>query len=105
MKKHYPQGLFIYLLPPSKESLVKRLRGRGRDPEEEIKTRLALDMSEAKYMLQYDYLTVNREIEETVDNVWTIIRADRFRRERCLDFLIELGTVPKEIKEYTDEDR
>ncbi len=100
MRKHYPNGLFIYLLPPSHDLLVQRLRGRGRDPEEEIKTRLELGLAEAKYLLQYDYLTVNWEIEETVDNVWTIIRADRFRRERSLKILIELGCVPKEIEEY-----
>jgi guanylate kinase len=100
MRKHYPYGLFIYLLPPSQDLLVQRLRGRGRDPEEEIEARLELGLAEAKYLLQYDYLTVNWEIEETVDNVWTIIRADRFRRERSLKILIRLGCVPKEMEEY-----
>lgn len=103
MRRHFPDGLFIYLLPPSQDLLVKRLKGRGRDPEEEIKQRLELDLSEARHILQYDYVTVNWDIEETVENVRTIMRADRFRLERSLRTLIELGCVPPQVGEMLDE--
>ncbi len=74
----------IFILPPSMATLEKRLRGRGEDSEEAIQRRLENARNEVRMAAQYDYILVNRDLTDTIENMKTIIEAQRFRASRVM---------------------
>ena len=71
VKKRYPTGVFIYIVPPSLNVLSGRLHNRGTDSEEVIQKRLAQITSELAMAHQYDYIVVN--ISEGINKPWSIM--------------------------------
>jgi guanylate kinase len=74
----------IFILPPSYEELEQRLTGRGQDSEEVIRKRMAKASDEMSHWPEYDYVIVNDVIEESIQNVQAILKAERLRRMRRL---------------------
>ena len=72
----------VFVLPPSIAELERRLRGRGQDSEDVIAGRMAKSMSEISHWAEYDYVLVNREIEQAAAELITILSAERLRRDR-----------------------
>lgn len=79
VKKAYPEGIFIFILPPSMAELRKRLTGRGTDSPEQIDLRLSKTLSEIAYIEEYDYCVVNGELDEAVRRVKAILIAEHSR--------------------------
>ena len=77
-----PDAHMVFILPPSKEDLEKRLRGRGKDSEEQIQMRLQHARHEMEQVPHYDYLVVNRSLEQAYRSFESIVLAARARRER-----------------------
>jgi len=75
----------VFILPPSHDELERRLHTRAQDSEEVVRGRMAKAASEMSHWSDYDYIVVNREIEESVAAVQAILAAERLRRERQLD--------------------
>lgn len=74
VKKCYgDQALTIFILPPSKEELEKRLRGRGTDAEDVIRKRLDKADYELSFAPQFDVRVVNDDLERAVEEVRTLI--------------------------------
>jgi guanylate kinase len=69
----------IFVLPPSFETLERRLRGRSKDPEEAIRRRLATAREEIGAVAEYDYVVVNDTLTECVDRLRAIVLAERAR--------------------------
>jgi guanylate kinase len=69
----------IFVLPPSFEVLEQRLRGRCKDPEEAIRSRLAAARDEVAAFIEYDYVVVNDEVHTCVDRLRSIVLAERAR--------------------------
>jgi guanylate kinase len=67
----------IFLLPPSRDALESRLRGRGTDAPEVVERRLAIAEAEFQAVHDFAYVVVNDELEATVADVLEIIRAER----------------------------
>ncbi|CAN5355639.1 guanylate kinase [soil metagenome] len=82
LKQDHPDCTTIFILPPSIAMLERRLRGRASDTEEVIQRRLANARGEVRMADRYDYILVNRELDETIQNVRLIIKAQRFRSSR-----------------------
>lgn len=76
---------YIFIAPPSVAELERRLRGRGTEAEEMIATRLANARAELAAMSSYEYLLVNRQVEESVELLTAIILAERARAHRFPD--------------------
>lgn len=76
-----PDGLFIFLLPPSLEELASRLKGRGTETEESLRRRLGAAVDEIKIAHNYRYLVVNDEIEAAERAIAGIIRAEHYRTD------------------------
>ena len=76
---------YIFIAPPSVAELERRLRGRGTEAEEMIATRLANARAELAAMASYEYLLVNRQVEESVELLTAIILAERARAHRFPD--------------------
>ncbi len=75
VRKVYEDGVFIFVLPPSMESLEERLRGRGTDPDERIKVRLENARREIELGKKYDYAVVNDDLDLALRRVVAIIRS------------------------------
>ena len=69
----------IFVLPPTFETLERRLRGRSKDSEEAIRRRLATARAEIDAVVDYDYVVVNDELEACVDRMRGIVLAERAR--------------------------
>lgn len=83
VKENYPQGIFVFIAPPSLRVLEERLRRRNADPEDEILLRMTNANLEMQSIRDYNYLVVNDVFEEAVQCLCAIIIAERCRiRER-----------------------
>lgn len=72
----------IFVLPPSIAELDRRLRGRAQDSEEVIAGRMAKSRDEISHWAEYDYVIVNHDIDQAFDELVTILKAERMRRDR-----------------------
>lgn len=79
VKKKYPNGVFIFILPPSMAELRKRITGRGSETEDAINMRLGKTLKEVSYIDKYDYCVVNGELSEAVERVKSIVIAEHSR--------------------------
>jgi guanylate kinase len=84
IKEHLKGGVFIFILPPSVESLRDRLKARRADQQEMIQLRVSRATDEIQQATWYDYIIVNDKLEEAVEQLRSIIIAERCRRERVL---------------------
>ncbi len=72
----------VFVLPPSGAELERRLRARAQDSEEVIHTRMARAADEVSHWGEYDYVVVNRRIDDAFADVRAILAAERLKRER-----------------------
>ena len=77
IKEVYPEGVFIFVLPPSLEELKSRIVGRGTETQEEIEKRFSCAFEEINQIVNYDYFIVNEDIEKSVSDVEAIICAEK----------------------------
>ncbi|QTF10502.1 guanylate kinase [Brenneria izadpanahii] len=82
IRTQMPLARSIFILPPSKEELERRLRGRGQDNEDVIARRMAQAVAEMTHYAEYDYLIVNDDFDLALLDLKTIIRAERLRLSR-----------------------
>ena len=79
LKVAIPEAISIFVLPPSRQVLEQRLRARSADSEEVIQRRLRGAAEEVRNFTQYDYVLVNRELEDASSRLAAIVRAERLR--------------------------
>jgi len=77
-----PQAITIFVLPPSKQVMEQRLRFRSQDSEEVIQRRLHGAAVEVQNYTHYDFVLINRDIEEASARLVNIVEAERLRRSR-----------------------
>jgi guanylate kinase len=82
LKNKIPGAVSIFILAPSRDILEQRLRTRSEDTEEVIQRRLREAAEEIRNYKQYDYILINHRVEESVETLLSIIRAERVRRTR-----------------------
>lgn len=85
VKKIYPHGVYIFLVPPSMKELERRIRSRARETEEQLLGRLSKAKSEMGRMQEYDYVVVNDTVAKAVHRVKSIIEAERLKISRNLE--------------------
>ena len=79
VKQACPDSVLVFVIPPSYQELERRLRQRGVDREEDIANRLRIAREEIKDYKMYDFVVVNRDIDESVARLKEIIKAARSR--------------------------
>ena len=77
VKKSMPEGVFIFIAPPTLDDLINRLCCRGQDSPESIATRVAASKKEMSYITEYNYVVINDKLEEAVKKTEAIIIAER----------------------------
>jgi guanylate kinase len=92
VRSRWPAGIFVYLMPPSMAELWRRICSRARDSEEDISARFKLAWEELEAVFDYDYVVVNKDLDEAVDNLHAIIKAERSKVARC-DLLGFIGNL------------
>ena len=82
VRERIPGSVSIFVLPPSREALLRRLRGRGQDSDAIIERRMEAAIDEMSHYAEADYLVVNDAFDEALGDLKAIVRAGRVRRER-----------------------
>ena len=85
LQKQIPEAVTIFILPPSRQILEQRLRARGEDREDVIVRRLRDAAEEIRNYNAYDYVLINRDLEESDVVLSAIVCAERVRRTRIED--------------------
>jgi guanylate kinase len=80
VKEKIPEAVSIFILPPDRENLEWRLRNRGSDSEEVIRRRLDTARREIENYSKYDYILVNRVVEQSADQLRDIVLAERLKK-------------------------
>ena len=87
VRSHYPEAVFVFVIPPSMEELENRLRGRGTETDDVIAKRLERAKAEFKYIDKYNYTLTNDTVENAVDVLHSIIEAEKCVMARNYDYL------------------
>ena len=93
VKRKLPEAPSIFILPPDSQTLERRLRRRKEDAEPVIQRRLVTARREIENYDKYDYILVNDQLEQSIENLRAIVRSERLH-----------GTVPRTAEEARDSE-
>ena len=102
IKKLIPEAIFIFIMPPSLKELVRRLKKRGTETNEKIIRRFNVAYKEVNEVTKYNYVVVNDKLEEAVNKVEAILKAEKCRVDRIEE--VYLDTKEEEIHELLIND-
>jgi guanylate kinase len=77
VRKALPDAVRIFILPPSREEMIKRLKNRGTEQPDDLERRLSIAAKEITYIKNYDYAVVNDDLEKAVEQARAILTAER----------------------------
>ena len=97
-----PEGIFIFIMPPSMRELKRRLIKRNTETKEQIIERFKRAYREINEVSKYNYIVINDEVEKAVSKVESIIKAEKCRVNRIEDF--DLNTKEEMLHELLTED-
>jgi guanylate kinase len=83
LKAKKPDDLVsIFILPPSMEELERRLKARAQDSDEVVRRRMEKATAEISHWQEYDYVLINQDLDQTLEKIDTILKAERLKRAR-----------------------
>ncbi|WP_336746161.1 guanylate kinase [Paenibacillus sp. y28] len=88
VKQSFPEGVFIFIMPPSLEELRQRIENRGTESLESISQRLSVAREEISLLAHYDYAVVNDEVSLACERIQAIITAEHCKQERIYPTLL-----------------
>ncbi|WP_336786463.1 guanylate kinase [Paenibacillus sp. MMO-177] len=97
VKEKFPEGVFVFLLPPSLDELKSRITGRGTETQDTINNRMSVAVEEMSLIRHYDYAVVNDEIDAACHRIQSIIVAEHCRRDRYYSHLAELPAATEKV--------
>ncbi len=80
IKQRLPEAVSIFILPPDRKTLEQRLKARGEDKDEVIQRRLVTARREIENYDKYNYILINDDLQESVENLEAVVRAERLCR-------------------------
>lgn len=90
VRKKLPEGVFVFLLPPSWEEQKRRIQKRGTEPPQSLSARLEAARQELQHLPHYDYVIINDKISASLQKLLAIITAEKCRVERNRDLVAKL---------------
>ena len=87
VRSHFPEGVFIFVCPPSMEELERRLTGRGTESPEVVKERLEKAKIEFRRAGKYNYMLLNDDVDKAVERLEAIIAAEKSFMPRNIEFI------------------
>jgi len=100
LRCRFPDATSIFILPPSRDELEKRLRARSEDSDEVIERRLRGAAGEIRRYHEYDYVIVNRDVEEATGDLGAIFKAERRRLAKKED---EIRSILESFEQSSPE--
>lgn len=94
IKEKFPDGIFVFILPPSMKELRKRIIGRGTDSPDAIEKRLKCAYEEIDFIKEYDYYIINDDLDNATNKISSIIEAEKCKID---------NDIVKIIKKYKEE--
>ncbi|MGX7348793.1 guanylate kinase [Dolosicoccus paucivorans] len=94
VRERMPEGVFIFLAPPNLGELENRITNRGTDSQEVIYERMQKAREEIELMKHYDYVVINDEVENAVDQINAIICSEHLKVERTIE------KIQRDIHDY-----
>lgn len=98
-KRAFPQSVTIFVLPPSGEVLLDRLRARKTESPAQLAARLQSALQELQQVDEYEYVVVNDELERAVASVSSIIDAEVVSRERVMNLRQQVGLLISRLEQ------
>jgi len=90
VKKRYPEGVFIFILPPSMKELKSRIIGRGSETPESLERRFSSAFEEIEFVNQYDYYIINDQVKKASDLMEAIIDAERCKVIEDIEDIVKM---------------
>lgn len=81
VKKMFPKAISIYLLPPSRQAVIDRLKHRKRDEQGVIDKRMQKIAEQASHCTEFDYIVINDDFEQAKSDLVLIVRSKRLKKE------------------------
>ena len=98
VKEKFPETALIFITPPSADELKKRLVGRGTETIEQIDKRMSRAVDECDYMNKYDYIVVNDDLDECVDEIHRLLQSIHNAKENQSEFIEKITEELKKFK-------
>ena len=95
----FPLSVTIFILPPSAEVLLERLRGRKTESPAQLAARLQSALQELQQVDEYEYVVMNDELERAVSSVESIIDAEVVSRERLKNLRQQVGLLIEQLEQ------
>jgi guanylate kinase len=90
IKEVYPEGVFVFILPPSLEELKCRIVGRGTETIEDIEKRFGSAFKEIQQIEHYNYFIMNNDVKTSSRELSSIISAEKDKVERYKEYIIQM---------------
>jgi len=97
IRDKYPEGVFVFIVPPSMEELRNRIVKRGSETEETLETRFSSAFSEMHFISKYDYFIINDTVDSAVEKMEAIIQAEKCR--------VLVDSADELIREFKEESK
>lgn len=98
----FPQSVLVFVLPPSADVLLTRLKARKTESRDALQTRLRSALQELRAVDQYEYVVVNDELELAVARVAAIVDAEVVRNERAEGLSTKVLALVRELEREID---
>jgi guanylate kinase len=96
VKEKYPNGIYIFILPPSLKDLEKRIQKRGSETPESMKNRLGAAYNEIRFIKEYNYYIINDEIDNAVEIIEAIYISEKSKINEDINYVIDKYREEKE---------
>ena len=98
-QRAFPQAVTIFILPPSAEVLLERLRARKTESAAQLAARLQSALQELQQVDEYEYVIVNDELDRAVSSVESIVDAETVSRERVKNLRQQVGLLIERLEQ------
>lgn len=109
IKEKYPETVLIFIMAPSMEEVLRRIKMRGAENNEQIMARFKTAYNEINQVPNYNYVVVNDDLEEAVHKVESILISEKLRVDRIEEIFVEnQEEIIHELlmdKEFVNEER
>ncbi len=104
IRQRVADAVLVFVLPPSADVLVERLRERGTEGEDTVTRRIENARGELEQASQFDYIVVNENLDQAIEEVQSIVLAHGRRTDRAIDLSHVIRQLQRRIDEILAED-
>ena len=104
MRECVPDAVLVFVLPPSAAALVERLQDRGTEGEDTVIRRIENARGELEQASRFDYIVVNDNLEQAIDEVRGIVLAEGRRKDRAIDLSNAIRQLQDQIDRILEQD-